>query len=70
MYYVFSIVLLLGGCVAAWKPQIWLDLTQCRSGCRGCSDCSEWALMRTRVGAIFTAVLGAACLISLLINGM
>ena len=44
MNYVFSIVLLLGGCVVAWKPKIWLDLTQCRSGCCNCGECSEWTV--------------------------
>ena len=68
MNYVFSIVLLLGGCVVAWKPKIWLDLTQCRSGCCNCGECSEWTVSKTRAGAILTALLGAACLIQLLCN--
>ena len=32
MYYFLSIALILGGAFFAWKPHVWLELTQCRCG--------------------------------------
>ena len=68
MYYVISIALILGGGLFAWKPKLWLDLTQCRSGCCNCGECSEWAVSKTRASAVLSALLGVACLIQLLCN--
>lgn len=62
MYYFLSIALILGGAFFAWKPHVWLELTQCR--CGSCKS-GPWAVIRTRVTAISCLVLGIACLIQL-----